>query len=255
MPGDEIVTVDGAPFAGVDSFRGKTGRTAQLSVRRTEGGDPIAIGVNVQTLQPGDSLLDAIRQSARVIETGGHKIGVIHLWAYTRGDEVTKVIYDALGGELKNVDGLVLDLRSRWGGAPGDAAETFVGRTADMRVVERSGKQTVANLRWHKPMVAIIDEGTRSGMEILAYSLKRNGISLIGQQTAGDVLAATAFLLPDDSLLELAVNDVFVDDKRLEGNPVQPDIPVAFDIRYAAGRDPQLDAAVATLGRRLAGSN
>jgi C-terminal processing protease CtpA/Prc len=255
MPGDEIVAVDGIPFADVDSFRGKTGRTVQLSVRRTVAADPITIGVSIQSLQPGDTLLEAIRQSARVIDTEGHKIGVIRLWAYTRGDEVTRVLYDALGGELKDVDGLVLDLRSRWGGAPADAAETFVGGTADMRVVERSGRELLANVRWRKPMVAIIDEGTRSGMEILAYSLKKNGISLIGQQTAGDVLAATAFLLPDDSLLELAVNNVFVDDKRLEGNPVQPDIPVAFDVRYAAGRDPQLNAAVATLGRRLAGSN
>jgi C-terminal processing protease CtpA/Prc len=91
-------------------------------------------------------------------------------------------------------------------------------------------------------------------MEILAYSLKKNGVPLIGEPTAGDVLAATAYLLPDDSLLELAVEDVFVDGTRLEANPVTPDIPVAFDVPYANGADPQLDAAMAAMMKRLGGA-
>jgi C-terminal processing protease CtpA/Prc len=33
----------------------------------------------------------------------------------------------------------------------------------------------------------------------------------------------------------------------LEGRGVTPDIVVPFDLRYAAGRDPQLDAALAFL--------
>jgi carboxyl-terminal processing protease len=40
------------------------------------------------------------------------------------------------------------------------------------------------------------------------------------------------------------VVDVEVDGKRLEGVGVAPDVTVPFDIRYAAGRDPQFDAAV-----------
>ena len=35
MAGDEIVSVDGAPFAEIGSFRGKAGETAHLMVRRT----------------------------------------------------------------------------------------------------------------------------------------------------------------------------------------------------------------------------
>ena len=65
-------------------------------------------------------------------------------------------------------------------------------------------------------MVAIIVGGTRSGMELLAYSLKKNGVPMVGAPTAGNVLAGTAYLLPDDSLLELAVADVLVDGRRLE---------------------------------------
>jgi C-terminal processing protease CtpA/Prc len=252
-PGDEILSVDGAPFAEIGSFRGKAGRLAELNLLRTADGEPITVAVRVEKLQPGDAFLRAISDSVQVIQRGNRKIGVVKLWSYTRS-EVTDILYHELGGgRLKDVDGLIVDLRSRWGGAPADAAETFVGGTADMRLVDRDGKESMENVRWHKPVVAIIDAGTRSGMEILAYSLKKNGIPLIGTETAGDVLAATGFLLPDDSLLVLAVDDVFVDGERLEGHPIKPDIAVPFDVRYADGRDPQLDAALAAMAERLAG--
>jgi len=88
-------------------------------------------------------------------------------------------------------------------------------------------------------------------MEILAYTLKKDGITLVGAPSAGDVLAATAYALPDGSLLELAVQNVLIDGQELEGHPVTPDVSVPFDVRYANGADPQMDAALATLGDKL----
>ena len=63
------------------------------------------------------------------------------------------------------------------------------------------------------------------------------------------MLAATAFLIGDAGLLLLAVEDVLVDGRRLEGVGVEPTIEVAFDSRYAAGQDPQLERAVQVLSR------
>ena len=119
-------------------------------------------------------------------------------------------------------------------------------------MVYRGGESELIHTRWDKPIVAIIDEGTRSGMEILAYALKQNGVRLIGETTAGDVLAGRAFWLPDGSILEIAVADVMVDGERLEHVGVAPDIAVPFDIRYAAGRDEQLAAALGAMTHRLA---
>lgn len=250
--GDEILSVDGAPFTAIGSFQGKAGQTVAVRLRQEAGAEPIVVDVPVARLQPSESLVSAIEDSVKLIEIDGQKIGYVRIWAYT-SRAVPSVLGDALAGPLKDADGLVLDLRSRWGGAPGDAAEMFVGRTADMRMIDRDGDVNNVNVRWHKPVVAIIDEGTRSGMEVLAYSLKKNGIPLVGTETAGDVVAGTAFLLPDDSLLILAVADVYVDDQRLEANPIQPDITVPFDIRYADGADPQFDAAVAEMEAELSG--
>ena len=156
-------------------------------------------------------------------------------------------------GPLKDAEGLVLDLRGRWGGGSSDAAELFVGNTPAFRLIPRKGEDVLANVRWHRPVVAIIDGGSRSGLEVFAYALKVNGIPLVGERTAGALLAASAFLLPDDSLLELAVSDaVIADDVRLEGSGVEPDIRVPFSLPYAAGRDPQREAAIEEMTRILA---
>jgi carboxyl-terminal processing protease len=120
-----------------------------------------------------------------------------------------------------------------------------------MEMIERDGDVTYVNTRFDKPIVAIIDEGTRSGMEIMAAGLKKNGIELVGMPTAGAVVGGRGFLLPDDSLLVLAVVDVTVDGKRIEGDPVDPDKMVPFDIRHADGADPQLDAAVEAMSEKL----
>jgi carboxyl-terminal processing protease len=53
--------------------------------------------------------------------------------------------------------------------------------------------------------------------------------------------------MPDNSLLYVAVADVYVDDRvRLEGVGVKPDIVVPFPIPYAQGTDPQKEWAITT---------
>lgn len=251
LVGDQIVSLDGQPFTPVDAFRGKAGETVNLFVRRTESAEPQAIPVKVETLPATPTLISSIEDSVQVFERGNRRIGYIRLWTYTSG-RVTEILHQELGlGRLKDIDGLILDLRSRWGGAPADAGETFLGRTAPMIWTNRAGETRQVNYRFDKPVVAIIDEGSRSGMEILAYSLKKEGIPLVGVNTAKAVLAGTGYLLPDDSLLVLAVADVAIDGTRLEGVGVAPDIAVPFDIRYANGADPQLEAALSEMDKRL----
>jgi C-terminal processing protease CtpA/Prc len=242
--GDEILSVDDQPFSEVEAFRGKVGKAVTLMIRRAADAGPIAVNVLVKDLEPSDTFIDAIGKSARVVERNGRKVGYLHVWFYGRGD-VTDAIGDALAAEpLASADALVVDLRGRWGGAPPDAAETFLGGTPAFTFIDREGKHELSNVRWHKPVVALIDEGTRSGLEVYAYALKQHGIPLVGTRTAGALLGARGYLLPDDSLLEIAVAGVELDGKVLEGKGVEPDVRVPFDLRYAAGRDPQLEAAL-----------
>jgi carboxyl-terminal processing protease len=251
LAGDEILWVDGKPFSGAGSFAGRTAAPSILTVRREAGADPITVTVPVERLKPSASLVEATAASAEVVERDGYRIGYLRIWAYT--DNAMKgTIEEAITGPLAEADALVLDLRGRWGGAPATAADTFVGGAPDMVMTDRRGRPNLVNARWRKPMVAIIDEGTRSGMEIFAHALKANGIPLVGTATAGAVVGGRGYMLPDDSLLIVAVVDVTVDGARLEDAPVTPDVDVPFDIRHAAGGDPQREAATALAVERLA---
>ncbi len=107
-------------------------------------------------------------------------------------------------------------LRGRWSGGESDAVELFVGDTPSFRVIPREDDDVLANVRWRRPVVAIIDESAGSGLELFAYALKANGLPLVGTRTAGALLAGRAYLLPGDSLPEVAVSDgVIGDNERL----------------------------------------
>lgn len=249
--GDEIVAVDGKPYQPIASFKDRAGQSVTVSIRRTADAAPVDIAVPVVWIQPNASLREAIRSSARTIERDGLRIGYLRVWTYAaRG--MHSLLTEMIASEaLRDADGLVLDLRSRWGGSASEAADLFLGRSREMTIIDRDGQEKVVVARWRKPLVAIIDQGTRSSMEIFARALQQAAIPLIGSHSAGAVLAGRGFLLKDNSLLVLAVNDVKIDGQRMENVGVSPDIDVPHDIRYSAGADPQFERAAAELSRNL----
>jgi carboxyl-terminal processing protease len=155
---------------------------------------------------------------------------------------------------LREAEALVWDLRDGWGGAEPQYLDLFNPNAPTMQVTDRSGHTRIQDVKWRKPVAMLINHGTRSGKEVLAYGFKRYQLGeIIGEQTAGAVLAASAFLMSDGGLLLLAVADVTVDGQRLEGVGVAPTIEVSFDPVYSAGRDPQRDRAVQVLADRVKG--
>jgi carboxyl-terminal processing protease len=250
LVGDEILSADDQPFRPVESFRNKAGRPVSLKIRRASGAAPIAISVSPTDLHPNEMFLRGLKESARVIVTDKVRIGYVHVWSYA-SRSIQSALEDLMSdGPLKDADALVFDLRGGWGGAQPQYLDLFNPRAPTMQVKDRSGETSFVDVKWRKPVAMLINEGTRSGKEVLAYGFKQYRIGeLIGHRTEGAVLAATAFLIGDDGLLLLAVEDVLVDGQRLEGVGVTPTIEVPFDWRYAAGRDPQFDRAVQVLAR------
>ncbi len=246
--GDEIVTADGAPFEPVGSFRDKEGDVVDLQIRRTHDGPLQTIAVKPQRIVPDEAFEKALRDSARIIEANGKRIGYVHVPSYA-GSRFQGALEELLSdGKLKDADALIWDLRDGWGGASPEYLNIFDPHGPTMHMIERNGDAEVFSFRWRKPVALLINGGTRSGKEVLTYGFKKNGYGpVIGERTAGALLAGRAFMLSDGSLLILAVNDVTIDGERLEGNGVTPTIKVPFDIRYAAGKDPQLDKAIEVL--------
>jgi carboxyl-terminal processing protease len=250
LVGDEILSADDQPFRPVDSFRGKVGSPLSLKIRRASDAAPIAVRVSPADLHPNEMFLRGLKASARVIVADKARIGYVHVWSYA-SRRIQSALEDLIAeGPLKDADALVFDLRGGWGGAQPQYLDLFNLRAPTMQVKDRNGETGFVDVKWRKPVAMLINGGTRSGKEVLAYGFKQYRLGeLIGHRTEGAVLAATAFLIGDDGLLLLAVEDVLVDGQRLEGVGVEPTIEVPFDWRYAAGGDPQLDRAVQVLAR------
>lgn len=244
LRGDELVAIDGAPPSAVDAFAGRAGERVTLALRRHADAPLREIVVEPERIRPNEAFLQALETSMELIEHEGGAIGYVRVWSYAR-DAYHQALRAALwNGPLAEAEALVLDLRGGWGGAQPHYAELFVGGAPTMTMTNRRGEERVSSFVWPRPVVVLIDGGTRSGKEVIASALQKNGVPLVGQRSAGALLAGQAFLLSDDSLVILAVLDVALDGQRIEGVGIAPDIEVDFDLPYAAGADPQRDAAI-----------
>lgn len=196
-------------------------------------------------INPTQEFLRAQNGSIRVIEQKGKKIGYIHIWSYA-GQKYHNAFVDSIAwGRLKAADALVWDLRDGWGGAAPDYLNVFNKNIPAISMINAAGDTSTFDRQWRKPVVMLINEGVRSGKEILAYGFKKYEIGpVVGTKTAGAVVGGRPFILSDGSLLYLAVASALADGNLLEGIGVQPDITAPFDLPYSQGKDPQLEKAV-----------
>jgi carboxyl-terminal processing protease len=245
LAGDVIVFADGAPFQPVQSFRDKIGKEVVLGLRRA--GAFMQMSATPVDIEPNKMFLDGLRASARIIRANGRSIGYVHVWCYA-GSVYQRTLEHLLSqNPLNEADALIWDLRDGWGGAIPEYLDLFNTRAPTMQVTDRNGASELRNVKWRKPVAMLVNGGTRSGKEILAYGFKKYRLGeVIGTRTEGAVLAATAFLI-GGGLLLLAVQDVHVDGERLEGVGVAPTIEVQADPDSMDRSDPQLNRAIAVL--------
>jgi len=262
--GDELVSVDGAPYHPIRSFRGKVCQEAAVAVRRTESGPTETLRIKVTSIAPLHAFREATRASARVIDRDGRRIGYVHVWASV-GEESGTALQNALSSlginerssrskgdktRSPHLDGLIVDMRGRIGGTASTATrylDLLDPRGPLLGSREKSQpSRAVTALRGRTAV--LIDHHTRSTAELFVHAYKRERQGpLIGTRTAGAVSAASAFTMPGGNLLYVAVSGLEIDGEVLEGPGVAPDIEVARPIPYAQDADPVLDTAVDVL--------
>ena len=263
--GDAVLAVDGKPYQPIQSFTNKADQQVKLSIQRTaDSKSPEEISVVTKNLDPNTLFLEAMRTSVKIIERGNtvrtssgaksdrKKIGYVHIWSYA-GDQYQQLLVNEIAyGKLSDADALILDLRDGWGGADPNYLNIFTEKVPVLTRIGRDGVKRDLDFQWRKPVVMLVNNGSRSGKEILAYGFQKYKLGkVIGTKTAGAVVGGSPFLLKDGNLLYLAVIDVLVDGERLEGKGVIPDIEVPFPLEYAQGKDPQLEKAVEVLLEQL----
>lgn len=250
--GDVILDADGMPFRPLDSFR--SGQPVTLNVRR--GDETVRISVEPVHEGINASLLHAMERSMRHLSVEGFDVGFVHLWSGTCPD-ILKAFQRIVTEDFQGVDGILLDLRDGWGGAWYEYLDPFfedrrdfytstAGRRGESRTFEPEEAEPHA---WFAgPLVVVINEGTRSGKEALAFQFRKSRRALlVGETTAGAFTGGTVAFRGPFALYVATNGPVLLDGEQIEGTGVAPDIRVEDPLEQPSPGDPQLESALEVL--------
>jgi carboxyl-terminal processing protease len=244
--GDELLSVNGQSFQAIQSFAGQAGKKVKIFVQNSgDANNKKEITVIPKLYDTTRMFLDAQKASTKIISRQNKKIGYVHIWSNAADPTQQQLIDDLIWGRLKDANALILDFREGWGGGTTTYLNFFTGEGPSITNIPRNRPRTVYDSHWKKPVVMLVNEGSRSSKEIIAYAFQRYKIgTVIGSKTLGAVVGGRPFVMEDGSLLYVAVADVLVDNNRLEGKGVTPDITIPFALEYAQDADPQKEKAI-----------
>ncbi len=246
LAGDVVETVDGQPFSPIDSLKPLIGKDAKFVVRR--GTEVREVTMPVKETEGMAMFLEATRNSSRIIEHQGKKYGYFHLWTMAK-EEFKNALSSFVYGRAMQTDGFILDIRDGFGGRPEGYADPFFRPEVKLEWTI-NGNGVVQQFGYQKPLVLIINNGSRSAKEVLAFILKKSKRAiLVGEPTGGNVLGTSPLMLGDWAVLEIPMVDLEIDDVRLEGVGVDPHFLV-LDKPGADGKDPYIDKALEALAMK-----
>lgn len=210
-------------------------QVAKLDLERSRESKK-GMGLYTVPVQASDwNFVEATRASRTVVVRHGVKIGYIRLY-HLLSDDVVELLADFLMKELREADAIVVDLRGM-GGLP-----RAVDKIADMFDPNRPGGSV-----WGRTAVAVIDKGTRSAKEMVAWEWRNRRIGpLVGTTSAGAVIGASFMALADGSYLLFPSMDMRSGSggALVEGKGVQPDFPVEDKLPWCGGKDPLIERAL-----------
>jgi carboxyl-terminal processing protease len=195
---------------------------------------------------------DGIKNSITIITKNTSSIAYIHLWAFTSYKYLELLKETFVSSKFKHAEALILDLRDGWGGSGTEYLDLFPDGKNKM-----DSSQLIRNTySWSKPVVLLVNNGTRSGKEIFTYYFKKGKYGkIVGNTTAGAVRGGMLFFLNNGNILMVAADPCYVDSGiDLDGVGVQPDIIVNQNIEYIQGVDKQLETAVRIADSEIKGN-
>lgn len=239
ISGDEIIAVDGKPFAEIQSCN--TSLPVEFKHRRSLNTAEQKVTITPAFESAQELLLNATTASEAIWNIGGKKVGYFHLWSGT-DDLFLHSLQGAVSRMANTTDVMILDLRDGFGGAWTPYIQQFFDFDLE------TGAPIVQV--YSKPVYVLINGGVRSGKEYLAFEFKeKKRALLIGTNTAGHFLGGRLFDLDSGSsslYLAVAGDPTGV----LEGRGVAPDIFVDNLIQYSEGADRQLEKALELIENR-----
>lgn len=206
---------------------------------------------------------EVAKRRAEVERLSGGRLGYLHI----RGMGLPQVrdyerdLFAAANGK----DGLIIDVRDNGGGwttdillasltAPNHAYTIPRGANPADVSVDNYPRDRRLIYAYSRPINVLINQHSFSNAEIFAHSIRTaNRGTLIGTQTFGGVISTGSFTLIDGTTVRRPFRGWYLPDGTdMERNGAKPDIDVPQNPDdEAAGKDPQLEAAVNELLGRI----
>jgi carboxyl-terminal processing protease len=257
LVGDRIAAVDGAdtlalgPQSTLNLLNGDEGTMVRVRVQRPGAAEAIERTIARERVTPPNV-------DARLLDQG---VGYVRVRNFV-DDGVVAPLRAALQGlEAQGSTGWIIDLRGNPGGRlDPEAISLFVGQGVIARDRGRGGAVheeraiPAETLPVLPPTVLLTNNRTGSVAEVFAAALQEHGVATVmGGTTNGCAGYTDIRAFGDGSSMAVTthVNLGPISNAELNGVGVVPDIAVArTEADIAAGRDPQLAAAIAHLLRQ-----
>lgn len=261
-PGDTIISINGVDVGDdpATAIAPLSGSVAAIDLRVNRPN----VGALDFTISPGT--VSYPRWTSTVLPNG---VGYMRLRGFldafrtepnglTVAQELDRTLADF---DAQGVQYWVLDLRNNGGGS-GLTSQALLGRflppgTLVDRESDDRGRQAQDTVDGHyalhqQPMALLVNSRSFSAAEITSSSLSESGRALlVGQRTGGALANAVIWPAPEGARLEIAFARVLsgIQNAVIDrvGVPVDIEVPDRTPEDYAAGRDPQLDAAIGAL--------
>jgi tricorn protease len=258
--GDAILAIDGHPLDATINIYSLLGGTADKQTTLTlsrDGSQKSARDVVVIPIGNEDALRqwDWVQHNREYVETrSGGRIAYVYL-PDTAGAGFT--FFNRLFFSQTDKDGLIVDDRRNSGGQAANYVLEVLNRQYLAGWKDRDGLVfNTPAAAIYGPKVMLIDQDAGSGGDFFPYGFRHLGLGkLIGTRTWGGLIGISANPpLIDGGQLSVPFFRFFTPEGqwRVENEGVAPDLEVRLDpLAVNEGRDPQLDAAIASVLEQL----
>lgn len=258
--GDFLLAVDGQPLGEhMDPYAllaDKAGRTVELTVANNpEGKQPRSVEVEPLRSESGLRNRAWIEANRRYVdEHSDGRLGYLYL---PDMGEPGLIEFGAYWYPQTGKEAFIIDERDNGGGFVGDMIIDRLERSLwSLTVPREGGVGRNPERAFHGPLAVLINEDTGSNGEFFAQAIKdKNLATVIGMRTWGgaigiephqDLVDGGTVTPPQFGLFDLQGNWI------IEGRGVEPHVEVQNQPAHVvAGKDDQLDAAIAHLLGRL----
>lgn len=239
--GDEILTINDAPFHPIKSFQTQSAKTWNITYLRDAHGSPIKGSFQPLMATWEQLMVQDITNSRLVFKYQDRYVGYVRLWT-VHSDAALTALSEVLREMDGKVDVLIVDTRDGLSYRSPGLLSLFLPR--------QDGERTVKAL-FNKPVIALVNNGTSGSREWLVGMLRNEQRAiLVGQTTAGEFYTNDHIWFHNDRWL---LRRPLADKSTLPGFKQQtgltPDIATDSGLVFSAGNDPAWQAALSAVTR------